>query len=293
VQLVDEEDGLARAVGDFLQHGLEPLLELAAILGARHERAHVERDDALVLQPFGHVPAHDALAEAFHDGGLAHARLADEHGVVLSTPRQDLDRAADLLVAADDRVELALPRGLGQVAAVLLQRLVGGFGVLAGDALAAADGGQCGQDAVARDAEPAEQPCGIAAIVARKRQQDVLRADVVVLHLVAFSVRVLQHALNLPAQPGLDISAVGLGPAGEIALQLPRDRARIRVGLAQDLPGHAVLLLEQGQQQMLGLDLRMIIALRELLGGHDSFLAALSIPVQIHARSSVLLSVTA
>jgi len=85
VQLVDEEDDLARAVGDFLQHSLEPLLELAAILGARHERAHVERDDALVFQPFGHVPAHDALAEAFHDGGLAYARLADEHRVVLGT----------------------------------------------------------------------------------------------------------------------------------------------------------------------------------------------------------------
>ena len=35
---------------DFLQHGLQALLELAAVLGARDERAHVERDDALVAQ---------------------------------------------------------------------------------------------------------------------------------------------------------------------------------------------------------------------------------------------------
>ena len=50
VQLVDERDDLALAVGDLLQHGLEPLLELAAVLRAGDHRAEVERDDALVLQ---------------------------------------------------------------------------------------------------------------------------------------------------------------------------------------------------------------------------------------------------
>ena len=64
-------------------------------------------DDALVLQALGHVAAHDALGEALDDGGLADAGLADEHRVVLGAPAQDLDDAADLLVAADDRVELA------------------------------------------------------------------------------------------------------------------------------------------------------------------------------------------
>jgi len=186
-----------------------------------------------------------------------------------------------------------LPRGLCQIAAVLLQRLVGSLGVLAGDALAAADGGQRGQDTVARHAQPAEQPRGIAAIIACKRQQDVLRADVVIPHLVGFGVGILQNARNLPAEPGLDIAAVGLGPARQIALQLPCDCARVRVDLAQDLPCNTVFLLEQGQQEMLGLDLRMIIALCELLGGHDGFLGTLGIPVQIHARSSVLLSVIA
>ena len=116
VQLVDEEDDLPGRVGDLLEHGLEPLLELAAVLRARHQRAHVERDHALVLQPFGHVAADDALRQPLDDGGLAHARLADEHGVVLGAPAEDLDHAADLLVAADDRVELArrAPSGSGR-----------------------------------------------------------------------------------------------------------------------------------------------------------------------------------
>jgi hypothetical protein len=42
--------------------------------------------------------------------------------------RQHLDGAADLLVAADDRVELALARGLGQVAGIFLQRLIAFLG---------------------------------------------------------------------------------------------------------------------------------------------------------------------
>ena len=131
VQLVDEQDDLPVGVGDFLEDGFEALFELAAILGAGHQRAEVERHDALVFEAFGHVAAHDALGQAFDDGGLAHAWLADQHRVVLGAPRQDLDGAPDLLVATDDRVELAGARHRGQVAAVLLERLVGRLGVSA------------------------------------------------------------------------------------------------------------------------------------------------------------------
>ena len=108
VQLVDEQDDPAFAVGDLLEHRLEPLLELAAVLGAGDQRAQVERDDALVLQALGHVAVDDALGEALDDRGLADAGLADEHRVVLGAPREHLDDAPDLLVAADHRVELAL-----------------------------------------------------------------------------------------------------------------------------------------------------------------------------------------
>ncbi len=45
--------------------------------------AEVERDQAPVAQALGHVALDDALGQALDDGGLAHAGLADEHGVVL------------------------------------------------------------------------------------------------------------------------------------------------------------------------------------------------------------------
>ena len=60
----------------------------------------------------------------FCDGSLAHARFADEHRVVLGAARQDLDAAPDLVVAADDRIELALARSRRQVARVPVEGLV-------------------------------------------------------------------------------------------------------------------------------------------------------------------------
>ena len=139
------------------EDGLDPLLELAAVLRAGEERADVERPDALALQPLGDVAGDDPLSEALDDRGLPHAGLADQHRVVLRPPREDLDHAPDLLVAPDDRVELALLGELGQVAAELLERLVGALGILRGDALAAADLLQAREQLVARDGVEREQ----------------------------------------------------------------------------------------------------------------------------------------
>eukprot|EP01136_Pigoraptor_vietnamica_P037821 Opistho-1_new@106316 len=123
VDLVDEDDGLALVLRHFLQHALEPLLELAAVLGARQQQRHVEHQHALALERLRHLAGHDALRQALDDGGLADAGLADQHRVVLGAPLQHLDRAADLVVAADHRIELAGTGALGQVDRVLLQRL--------------------------------------------------------------------------------------------------------------------------------------------------------------------------
>ena len=65
-------------LADFLHHGLDAFLELAAVFGAGDHEREVERDDLLVAQQLGHVARGDFLREAFRDRGLAHAGLADE-----------------------------------------------------------------------------------------------------------------------------------------------------------------------------------------------------------------------
>src|ERR1700730_2597778 len=54
MELVDEEDDLL-AGADLVEDLLQPLLELAAVLGPGDQGAHVEREHALVHQRLGHV----------------------------------------------------------------------------------------------------------------------------------------------------------------------------------------------------------------------------------------------
>ena len=180
VQLVDERDDLAFAVDDLLQHGLHALLELAAVLRPGDHRPEIERDQPLVLQRFGNVAVDDALREPLDDGGLAHARLADQHRVVLGAARQHLDRPADLLVTPDHGVELAAARGLGEVAAVLLERLEGVLRVLVGDPLAPSHLRERAQDRIAGEARFQQDLSGAVIAARDHREQQVLGRDVLV-----------------------------------------------------------------------------------------------------------------
>ena len=107
MQLIDEEHDLAAGT-DLVEDLLEALLELAAILGAGHQGADVEREQALAPQGLGHLVGDDALGQTLDNGRLADAGLADQGGVVLQAAAQDLDHALDLRGPADHGVDLAL-----------------------------------------------------------------------------------------------------------------------------------------------------------------------------------------
>ena len=256
---------------DLLEHGLQAVLELAAVLGAGDERAEVERDEALVLQPLGHVAGDDALGEALDDGGLADAGLADQDGVVLRAPREDLDDAADLLVAADHRIELALPRELRQVAAVPLERLVLGLGVLIGDALGAAHVDQRTVEAVLRDAGlPQDAARGAVGLVGDRDEQVLGRAVVVLepLHLIPGRV---EDGLE-PGAHVLPARAADLREAANLGLDVPPDRVRTGAELRQQGADDAVLLLDEREQEVLGLELLVAFTVRQRLRGLDRLL---------------------
>ncbi len=112
VQFVDEQNDAAGSDFDFAEHGFQAIFEFAAIFCAGDECAQIERDDALVFQAVGHVALDDAQGEPFGDGGFADAGFADQHRIVFGAAGEDLDDAADFLIAADDRIELALPGAL-------------------------------------------------------------------------------------------------------------------------------------------------------------------------------------
>ena len=194
VQLVDEQhDGTGR-VGHLREHGLEPLFELAAVLGAGNQGTHVEGDNPFPFQALGHVLSHDPLRETLHDGRLADTGLADQHRVVLRTPREHLHETADFLVPTDDRVELALTRELRELAPVALERFVLGFRVRVGDPLRSANRRQRLVDPVADHAGRAQNPGGRRApALGGQGEQQMLGADVLVLQAPGLAHGLIDH----------------------------------------------------------------------------------------------------
>src|SRR5690606_15625992 len=86
------------------------------------DRAHIERIDYRFLQNLGHVALDDLARESLGDRGLANARGAHIKRVVLAAAAEDLDRAVDLVAAADQRIDLAGLRLLVEVDGELVER---------------------------------------------------------------------------------------------------------------------------------------------------------------------------
>ena len=80
-------------------------------------------------------------ANPFGDGGLAHTRLADQQRIVLAPAAQDLNDTLDLVLATNQRIDLAVARELVEVLGELVDGRTFAFavflvGLAAGAALA-------------------------------------------------------------------------------------------------------------------------------------------------------------
>ncbi len=118
MDFVDEQDGVF-GFRQLLEHRFQALLEIAAVLGAGQQRAHVERIHMRILENLRHIVFDDAPRQAFGDGGFAHAGLADQQRIVLAPAAQGLDDALQFEFAPDQRIDLA-----GQRLGVEIQRVV-------------------------------------------------------------------------------------------------------------------------------------------------------------------------
>ena len=120
MDFVDEQDDVATGL-DFFQDLLQALFEITAVSRASHEGSEVKRVHLLVLDRVWHVVGDDALRQAFHNGGFADARLADQHRIVFGATRQHLHDALDFLLATDNGIELSFTSERRQVAAELIE----------------------------------------------------------------------------------------------------------------------------------------------------------------------------
>ena len=223
MQLVDEDDGVL-VLHQLLHDGLEPLFELAAVLGAGDDERQIERENALVGEEARNVAVGNLLRQALDDGRLADAGLADEDGIVLGPAAEDLDDALEFLIAADQRIELVVHGGLGQVARKLGQQAR--FAVarasrrrsllLVGPRQLFADGEQL-QSALV------QYLGGEALLFAQQSEQQVFRADVFVREPLGLFGGVSEHSLAFIRERQVDRGRDLLADRG-VALDLLADR---------------------------------------------------------------------
>ena len=252
VQLVDEDDGVL-VFHQLFHDGLEALLKLAAVLGAGDDEREIQAQDALVGQEAGHFAVGDALREAFDDGCLADAGFADEDGIVFGAAAEDLDDALQFALAAHERIELAVHRRLGEVAAELGQQTGFALGALLRLNLFLRDAAQLLANLRQLQAALLQDLRGEALFLAQQAEQQMLRPDVLVAQPLGLFRRIGQHPLALVGErqvhAGRDLFA-----DGGVRLNLLANRLHRGVR-AQEAVGQRLVLAQQAQQQVLGLDI--------------------------------------
>mmetsp|Transcript_5636 Transcript_5636/g.13061 ORF Transcript_5636/g.13061 Transcript_5636/m.13061 type:complete len:262 (-) Transcript_5636:541-1326(-) len=123
VDLVNEEHRVVRR-SHFVDDLLQPLLELAAVLGVGDEQPQLERDEPFAEQSRRHPLLYDCLRECLSDCCLANAGVADEHRIRLASAHKNLQATPDFGIAADHGIELAIACLLRQVDRALRERCV-------------------------------------------------------------------------------------------------------------------------------------------------------------------------
>ena len=206
----------------------------------------------------------DAPGQALGDGGLADTGLAHQQRVVLAPAAQDLDDALDLVLAPDQRIDLAVLGQLVQVLRELLQgralfallvaaffafdRAFAGFGGFGRIAFLDAVGNEI-DHVQARHALLVQVVDGVRILFAKDRHQHIGAGDFLL--AAAGGLHVHDGALDdaLKAQRRLGIDVVHAGHLGRVVLDEVGQRLAqvIDIGRtgAQYLGGTGVV--EQGQ----------------------------------------------
>ena len=248
VQLVDEED--AAGLLDLADDLLEPLLELATILGARYQRTDIERDQPLVLQLLWYIARDDSLRQSLDNRGLANPGLPDQRRIVLRPPGENLHHPVDFGSPSDQRAEPARSRSLGQIDTQGIH--IGGLGLLLALAVGrtlADDLHYLGAHLFQIDAQTLQHAGGNSLTFPHQTKQEMLGTDVMVIEAPRLIDRELDNLLGSRGKSDFAHDH-GLTTANN-ELDSRTNLRQLHAHVAQHAGGDPITFANETQQKML------------------------------------------
>ncbi len=264
MNLVNEQDDRALLLGQLLQDTFQALLKLAAEFGPGNQRPHIQCQNFLVFQTFGHLSVDNTLGQAFNDGCLAHARLPDQYRVVFGAALQYLYGAPDFTVTANHWVQVALARAFSQINTVFGQCLPGLFSIGIGDFLATPQIVDRGFQGLLRDTKAGHQPSQLS-LVGESRQDDGFAGDEFIPVFLRCLVSLIQKPAQLIGHGDVSAIALNLGQTLQDVIQSLAQCRQIKAGLRQQGPYRAAFLIKQTDHQVDRLNKIVVITQRQRL----------------------------
>ena len=239
----------------------------------------------MVLQAVRYVSAHNPQRQPLGNGGLANARFTDQYRVVLGLAAQNTDHVTDLVITADNRVQLVVAGQFHQVGAVLFQRIIGFLGVVAGNAGCPTHGGQRLEEVGLLIVESAQQLFDPIIGLGADAQPHMLHGEVLVLHLLGAAFRLQQCLFHLGRNVDLVCLPARTADTGNTAQAVGHSLAqavRIHAHTREQLGNQAIGVLQERGHQVLLLHLHMLIFYGQGLGALQRFHGLLGKLVHVH-----------
>ena len=218
------------------------------------------------------------MGEQLRDRGLPDPRLADQDGIVLGTPGEDLDHALELRRAPDHRVDLPSASSGRKLGPKLIDggRAAGLAGATGSRGLrrGLAEDARClGAHALEVDAEALENAGGNALTLAYEAEEEMLGSDIGVVE----ASRLVHGKLDdlLRARSKTDLAEDRAVAAADDELDRRADLVEFDAEIGEHLGGDAVALTHEAKQDVLGPDVVVVEAVRFLLGQRKHAASAL------------------
>jgi len=202
----------------------------------------------------------DPLRQTLDDRGLADARFPDQHRIVLGATLQNLDRPANLIVAADDWIEFALARTLGEIERVLAQSLALALGFGRLDRLAAAHHLDRGFEGRTRESGLAHRLAALAqAVFFHQGEQQHFRGDELVAPLARLLFSKVERLRQFAAHLHLSVAALDFCDPRDLRLECTAQRRQTRPSALKKRLSRPFTLLQHCQHHMRSFDVGVIL----------------------------------